>query len=271
MAQERPTDAQYKKWLEDNHGVRVDARLATYYNTVASSIRAAFVVPWTELNRDFPRFSEQYLVAKSFFLFAAPLGIDIEIQTKSFDSFINKTYRKNVIENENWPEPPPKGWLLPDNWYSRVGDIARTRIVAKYLDGVSYLIECITTFCVAHGLGIEASYVVRDEGYYAAHIDLSLDTNIPAVDWDSIPVRAHMELQISTQLQDVIGSLTHQYYTTRRDVRKNSGAVQWQWQWDSDEFSANYLGHLLHYLEGMIMDVRERQRVSPNPGTSKER
>ena len=25
------------------------------------------------------------------------------------------------------------------------------------------------------------------------------------------------------------------------------------------EFAANYLGHVLHYVEGMIMDIREKQ------------
>ncbi len=34
--------------------------------------------------------------------------------------------------------------------------------------------------------------------------------------------------------------------------------TKWQWDYKGDEFATNYLGHILHYVEGMIMDVRER-------------
>ena len=36
--------------------------------------------------------------------------------------------------------------------------------------------------------------------------------------------------------------------------------MKWQWDYKSDEFSANYLGHILHYVEGMIVEIREKQK-----------
>ena len=50
----------------------------------------------------------------------------------------------------------------------------------------------------------------------------------------------------------------HKYYEEKRG--KVSLAVErvWQWDYESDEFIPNYLGHRLHYVEGMIMDIRER-------------
>ncbi len=33
----------------------------------------------------------------------------------------------------------------------------------------------------------------------------------------------------------------------------------WQWDYKCDEFLPNYLGHIIHYIEGMIMEVRDRK------------
>lgn len=68
-----------------------------------------------------------------------------------------------------------------------------------------------------------------------------------------------IEIQITTQLQEVIRSLLHKYYEDRRKGVEAEG-TKWQWDYKSDEFVANYLGHILHYVEGMIMDIREKQR-----------
>lgn len=104
----------------------------------------------------------------------------------------------------------------------------------------------------------ENSYEARDEGYYAVHLYVYDDFNIPKLSWDTEPKHLSIELQITTQLQDVIGKLTHKYYEDRR-VGMSKDKKKWQWQYESDEFISNYLGHILHYLEGMIMEVRERQ------------
>ncbi len=63
---------------------------------------------------------------------------------------------------------------------------------------------------------------------------------------------------MTTQLQEVIRRLLHTYYEDKRQSKKEQ--TKWQWNYNSDEFSANYLGHILHYVEGMIMEVREKQR-----------
>ena len=68
------------------------------------------------------------------------------------------------------------------------------------------------------------------------------------------------EIQVTTQLQDVILKLTHKIYEDRRQKGKDDSNKMWQWDYESEEFSANYLGHVLHYIEGMIMGVREKQR-----------
>jgi len=78
------------------------------------------------------------------------------------------------------------------------------------------------------------------------------------VNWDTIFIKISIELQITTQLQEVIRKLLHNYYEERR-IRLKEEDLKWQWDYRSDEFATNYLGHILHYIEGMIMDIREKQ------------
>ena len=76
------------------------------------------------------------------------------------------------------------------------------------------------------------------------------------MDFKTEKIMVSIEIQITTQLQEVIKKLLHKYYEERRK-RIEKPSVKWQWDYKSDEFSTNYLGHILHYVEGMIMDIRE--------------
>ena len=33
----------------------------------------------------------------------------------------------------------------------------------------------------------------------------------------------------------------------------------WAWKYEGEEFSPNYVGHLIHYVEGVIMEIRNRE------------
>ncbi|MGA8916838.1 MAG: hypothetical protein WB474_12690 [Nitrososphaeraceae archaeon] len=35
--------------------------------------------------------------------------------------------------------------------------------------------------------------------------------------------------------------------------------TNWKWNYKSDLFSSSYLGHILHYVEGLILEVRHKQ------------
>ena len=107
---------------------------------------------------------------------------------------------------------------------------------------------------------ILVSFEAREHGYYAAHIELSFETELINIEHDAVKCRVIIEIQITTQIQDVIRKLTHKYYETRRE----STAVvdpgrSWQWNYNSPEFIPNYLGHLLHFVEGMIMEIRDKE------------
>ena len=71
------------------------------------------------------------------------------------------------------------------------------------------------------------------------------------------------EIQITTQLKEVMRQLTHGQHQERRQKERPAPDEKWQWDHRSKEFVPNYLGHMLHYLEGMIMQVRDQQREAP--------
>jgi len=100
-------------------------------------------------------------------------------------------------------------------------------------------------------------YEAREEGYYAAHCYPRFEINIPTLSWVTEATSVEFEIQVTTQLQDVIRNLTHDYYELRRS-RKTIPDMKWQWDYKGPEFVPNYLGHILHYVEGMIMEVRMR-------------
>ena len=259
MQETKPKDiGGYKTWLKSRHQVEISLRTHTYYDAVASKVAADFKVApfWQALTSGLERINQQYYLDTNYYLFLG--SSPPEVCTKPFDSFLLKTFRENVATNKNWPEPPDRGWLLPDNWFTRINDIVRTYFVVKYLDGVNFVTEKLKALGNETHCPCSVDYEAKEEGYYAAHFYISFTCNIPREDWDTRKETISVELQITTQLQEVIRRLLHKFYERRR-AEQPATDVKWQWDYKSDEFAANYLGHILHYVEGMIMDVRDKK------------
>lgn len=130
--------------------------------------------------------------------------------------------------------------------------------VVKYIDGVEYMINDLEKYCEKFGLSHKVRFEAREEGYYAAHLYTRQKFEVPNVQWDTEIVNVSIEIQVTTQLQDVIRRLLHRYYEDSR--KKMERDEKWQWNYKSDEFAANYLGHILHYVEGMIIEIRDKEK-----------
>lgn len=246
----------------EGFGEDVGERLEARYDAVVNKVKRDFEETdlWSQIRSELNDFDSAYrLVAQNYPLFLASDDVP-KLATKSFNSYLLKTYRRNVLENDEWPEPPPSGWILPNEGFSQVNDLVRTSFVVKYLDGVEFLADQIKKNSVDSGCTCTLDFEAKIEGHYAAHLGIRNDFQIPGDRWETENVSLAIEIQIITQLQEVIRRLTHKFYEARREqpseVRSN-----WQWDYRSDEFTANYLGHILHYVEGMIMEVRTRERV----------
>lgn len=259
MNSEKPLNMdEYKEWLENEHNLEMSNREIAYYETVANKIKIDFEKSdfWAELTENLGEFNSEYLINTGYPLLISEFKPKLYI--KPFESFLLKTFRKNILDNEHWPGEPKGGWILPHNWYCRINDIVRTLFVVKYLDGAEFVIDKIQSLCGQRSLPCHVSLEAKEEGYYAAHLYVEQEFEIPRITWDTERIRFSTEIQITTQLQEVIRKLLHKYYEERRKKVKED--IKWQWNYKSDEFVANYLGHILHCVEGMIMEIREKQK-----------
>lgn len=260
MSEAKPKNTEeYIRWLHRKHGVEISSKTSTHYESVTDRMRRDLEGSdfWAELVRNLGEYDDEYKLSTGFPLLART---DLQLQTKPYSSFLLKTFRKNVVDNKAWPDEPTSGWLLPTNWFSKVNDILRTLVVVKYLDGVQFMSDRVKTLCHSHDQKCRTFFEAREEGYYAAHLYTGQRFEIPKLTWDTERVDVSIEIQVTTQLQEVIRRLLHTYYEEQR--RKGKREDKWQWDYNSEEFSANYLGHILHYVEGMIMEVREKQKRS---------
>lgn len=261
MTNKKPKDIdEYKKWLKEKHGIEILDRTQTYYESVTSRIKQDLEKSnfWTQLTGSLREYDGEYLTKTGYPLLTP--GFKPELRIKPFGSFLLKTFRKNIIENKRWPDKPEGGWVLPNNWYSGINDIIRTLFEVKYLDGVEFIISKVKSICEERNMGCRVFLEATEEGYYAAHLYTRQEFEIPKVTWDTERVDISIEIQITTQLQEIIRKLLHKYYEDRRKRLEREEGIKWQWNYRSDEFVANYLGHILHYVEGMIMEIREKQK-----------
>jgi len=267
---DKPQDIEaYKKWLSDNHKVEI-AQAAKHYELISGMIRMKFVESelWTTIRDSLQQFDSDYQAGHNGFpLWASTFPLP-DLLTKSFTSFLEKTFRRNVLDNIKWDKAPKdrigSGWILPSNWFSRINDITRTCFVVKYFDGVQYLATQLEQVCRIHNTPFHVHYEARDEGYYAAHVYATYNLSLPGLDWTTEEVPCSIELQITTQLQDVIRHMLHSHYRTRRMQSHSEHPWKWKWNSKSPEFATNYMGHILHYLEGLIVDIRDKS-TPPQP------
>lgn len=261
---EKPKYEEYEKWLKDERDCEVITK--RYYEEVTSTIKGTFQdsLLWKTLTNKHKYYSDKFLVESRGYGLWSDISKPVELEIKPFDSFLLKTYRKNILDNQNWPRQPKGGWVLPDNWFSKINDIVRTLFVVKYLDGVKFITEHFELLCKEFEVKCNIDYEAKEEGYYAAHMYAADKYEIPKMELGTEFVNVNIEIQITTQLQEVIIKLLHKYYEERRKQEKLEENIKWQWDYQSNEFATNYLGHILHYIEGMIMERREEMEVEKN-------
>ncbi len=267
---EKPrTPMQYISWWNSLFRPQINKQVKNTYEHASAAVRQDF-----ENSREFREFIRQLHNYDSQYrnLFGYDLLMkqpeDVTLEPKQWDNFISKVWRKNVVHNTNWnsdqwdfeSSKPDGGWITPDDWYERIHDIVRTRIVVKYLDGVQFLVERMHSHFSSSGCHCEPDWEAREDGYYAAHLNLTRHYQLP-IGLQLETKRVCVEVQVTTQIKDVITTLTHRYYERKRHTLELPD-IKWQWDCDCTEFAPNYIGHILHYVEGAVMQIRRREEVN---------
>ncbi|UQY33150.1 hypothetical protein K8U54_15630 [Pseudomonas fulva] len=242
------------------------AEKAHRMNMLAASAEANSSHIWAGVLDTLKNMGSEYSGGRSELLFyPADAASDLKIHTKPLESTLLKIYRNNVIYNRNYPEAPRAGLIDPVDMYSAIDDLLRTRIVCKYMDGPKFVCHKLEAFCQAQGAEYNHRSLSTDAGYYAWHfyVRFSAPVNIAGNIKDC---SMWIEIQITTQLAEVITSLTHSIYEERRVSGGNKG--EWKWEAESPEFKSAYLGHGLHLLEGVIQSFKDDMIKPKNEGSA---
>lgn len=185
-------------------------------------------------------------------------------EVKPFNSVLNKSYRWNVNWNKEWPNKPAsrqrQDWLTPTNWFEKLDDLVRATIVCKYIDGPDFLAARMKEY--ADSVGLKAYYqaVELESGYYAFHFYLvfscSLVTNAELTENAEKTVK--VEIQITTQMQELLRELLHKFYEQTRITSDQDDS--WKWEHNTARFKSSFMGHTLHLLEGIVTELRDEMK-----------
>jgi hypothetical protein len=258
---EKPDFGRYAAWLEANwRGDNRELRPGRFMHQQADLRRAFESSPyWAAVNNKLPSWAEEYSEKTGHRLFSGGTVPLLVLHQKPWDSFLNKTWRVNVRNNPNWPAPPVGGWVFPDTWFEQFWDAVRARFAVRYLDGVAFLSNHLYQEAVRVSAGVRVETKAKETGYYAVHIVLSQNFAVQALDYgDPEPRRSEIEIQVTTELQEVVGELTHIHFERDR-TSMDADVSGWQWEYARPEFSPYYLGHVLHWIEGVVMNLRDSQ------------
>lgn len=273
-----PDGEQYAEWYQDEFGDDLEGGIVEdWFQDVTDLGRDRWEKSdfWVLLMRNLDRWDEEFRDRNKGYPLLGAVRPKV-VLSKSLKSTVNKSFRWNVFENSDWPHPPKRNrrpstvsvdtipdredkdqWYGPGNWLSDFPDIFRVRLVATYFDGVTFLAEKVEELAARNTSGIpKVETVASHAGYHAIHVDLSMNMAIRQYEYrDSIEIPVHLEVQVITSVQESIMRMLYDVYASSRSRGRSE---EWEWNHASPEFSVNYLGNALHYLEGMIVVARDQ-------------
>ena len=144
--------------------------------------------------------------------------------------------------------------------YSRLNDLIRGTLVCKYVDGPAKLANLLDERAKKLGLPSRYDAESREQGYYAYHFYVTIPVAVLGSDLTEAETPLQVELQISTQLQEVMRKVTHDFYEDVRDFDSPDDG-KWKWEIDSNRFRAGYVSHTLHLLESIIVQLRNESHA----------
>jgi ppGpp synthetase/RelA/SpoT-type nucleotidyltranferase len=247
-------EQEYLDWSRDNGMAFGDATERLYKANSSTALLAVQAHPFfRQLESDLRAWDEMERLRTG-----APLLMTLEapqLLQKPFSSVRNKCFRKNCVSNPNFPGAPSDGWVTPVDMYSRLNDLVRGTLVCKYVDGPKLLANYLHERAGVMGLVSRFDAESREQGYYAYHFYVSVPVGVLQADLTEIEMPLQIEIQISTQLQEVMRKVTHDFYEDSRDTGLDEDG-SWKWEIESNRFRAGYVSHTLHLLESIIVQLR---------------
>ncbi len=257
----KPKDiSEYKEWVKDNLGTDFndESSLNLYETNINSALSAIEEhIFFTNLSDKLLDWSNSYENTTGSILLMSQERLKL-IQ-KSYESAINKSFRVNILQNKNFPKPPEKGWVVHKNLYTYFNDVIRGTIVCRFIDAPTFLTNELSNY--ARTLKLDTRYYSqeREEGYYAYHFYVFIPVKLLDESFRRVDSKIEVEIQITTQLQELLKSLTHKLYEVDRLATKKFDS-KWKWEYKTNRFKVSYLSHTLHLLESVIVESRNSSK-----------
>lgn len=248
---------EYIEWAKGNLDAPFDdPKIKSVYETNMNNIfnsvsEHQFFVGFSNVSKNWQKAYEQNTKTELFMD-----NVEPALLIKPFESTVEKTYRINILWNRMFPEPPKKGWINQQSIYSQLNDLVRGSLVCRFIDGPAFVADSIENYANSLGLDSRQYTQERDDGYYAYHVYVKFPVTIFNLEWETSDVSIEIEIQITTQLQEVLRSLTHKFYETQR-LSSSNDKGKWKWDFSSSKFKVGYLSHTLHLLESVILESRD--------------
>jgi hypothetical protein len=247
---------EYRLWALKTLGLNLtDVRLARIYDTNVNNVLTLVTQHpfFVGFSAEAARWGDFYHSKTNSDLFLG--SPEPHLIVKPFRSVEEKTYRINVLRNSDFPGAPPGGWVDQTNLYSRLNDLVRGMLICRFADAPEFVTTQILDYAGSFGLANRGYSQEREDGYYAFHSYVTFEAELFDADWNAAPTAVEVEIQITTQLQEVLRNLTHPLYERRR-LQSDDGLGKWKWDFTSTRFRFAYLSHTLHLLESMILESR---------------
>ena len=245
-------DFNEEAWLRKLGGFHPGVLLPGFWTNVAANCeRWAREVSvgdfWTQANERLDSWRTEYRNSYGGDLLARP-GLP-DFTSKSEGSIRGKLLRRckedsnyaQAIQTEGPPIP-----CLPD--------LVRTRIACRYIDGVEFLASRILALAQEMNLSPKLERKGSIEGYFAQHITADQQVFFRLAG-EGQPTKIVCEIQIASEMATRMWDATHPLY---ENVRRDPAEPEdWQWKPNDSRFISNQLGHMVHLVDGLLVQLRQ--------------
>jgi hypothetical protein len=206
---------------------------------------------WSEAIRKVDQWRTEYRGNTGSDLLAAP-GLP-KFVAKAEQSIKGKVLRRCKEKSDFLARAFPKsGPPIP-----HLGDLVRTRIPCRYIDGVEFLTNKIVGLAEEMDIDPKRRREGRIEGYFAQHVVIAQPA-IFRLAGQSELATIRCEIQVASDLATRMWEASHAIYESGRG--EASDPEDWQWKPTDSRFISHQLGHMIHLADGLLVQLRESTR-----------
>jgi hypothetical protein len=155
------TFEQYKNWCgefleidfdDDTSRTRYETNLNIAYLTAENHVFfKTLEKKLEEWSEDYERTTDSQLLMSLF---------NFKLVKKTYESAVDKSFRINVLWNEDFPKEPKKGWVTPRNLQSYFNDGVRGYLVCRFIDGPRFIAERLRDY--AKSLNLKSRFYSQE-------------------------------------------------------------------------------------------------------------